>query len=313
MDRVETASFLNSAGLRLYGTLHRPAVPLPGAPAVILLSPGVKMRVGPGRLYVPLTEQLNTLGLCVLRFDFHGLGDSEGELPEKLLIEIYNHVEVGRYVDDALCAVRWMRETHGFNEFMLGGLCGGATTAALAAERDPGIRYLLCLGLAITLSSDAATPAKYLTRGELDSRMKKYLRRLLEPKSWIRFLTFQSEYGVILRALKRLVVRDKAKPAATEAAPTGVHMENANPLFPPAFFAFLDRGGHALVMFSENDRLPSEFEEKFALPYARRLARYRSQLDSRTIATANHVISAPEWRQEMLSMVDEWTRRVVPR
>lgn len=313
MHKVEPASFLNSAGLRLHGTLHRPASARAGAPAVILLSPGVKMRVGPGRLYVPLTEQLNALGLCVLRFDFHGLGDSEGELSEKLLIEIYNHVEVGRYVDDTLSAIRWMRETHGFKEFMLGGLCGGATTAALAAERDPGIRYLLCLGLAITLSSDAATPAKYLTRGELDSRMKKYMRRLLEPKSWIRFLTFQSEYGVILRALKRLVVRDEARPATTETPPAGEHMENANPLFPPAFFAFLERGGHALLLFSEKDRLPSEFEEKFALPYAPRLGKYRPQWDNRTIATANHVISAPEWRQEMLSMVDEWTQRVLAR
>lgn len=271
------------------------------------------MRVGPGRLYVPLTEQLNALGFCVLRFDFHGLGDSEGELPEKLLLELYNHVEIGRYVDDTLSAIKWLRETHGAREFMLGGLCGGATTAALAAEHDPDIRYLLCLGLAITLSTDSATPARHLTRGQLDSRMKRYYGRLFEPKSWLRFLTFKSEYGVILRALKRLVVRDKAVASTTDVAPTGEHMENANPLFPPAFFAFLARGGRALLMFSENDRLPSEFEEKFALPYARRLSPYAGQLDTRIIATANHVVSAPAWRQQMLAMVSEWTQRVFAR
>jgi pimeloyl-ACP methyl ester carboxylesterase len=307
MTSFEPVSFLNSAGLRLHGTLHRPAVARSGAPAVILLSPGVKMRVGPGRLYVPITELLNELGLCVLRFDFHGLGDSEGELAEKMLIEIYNHVEVGRYVDDTLCAVRWMRETHGFHEFMVGGLCGGATTAALAAGRDPEIRHMLCLGLAITLSSDAATPARYLTRGELDSRLHKYLRRLLDPRSWVRLLTFQSEYGVIWRSLKRLVFRDKAVANASDAVPTGTHMENANPLFPPAFFSFLQRGGRALLIFSEKDRLPSEYEEKFALPYAGRLEKYRAQLDGKIIANANHVLSMPEWRQEMLSKVREWT------
>jgi pimeloyl-ACP methyl ester carboxylesterase len=264
------------------------------------------MRVGPGRLYVPLTQLLNDLGHCVLRFDFHGLGDSEGEISEKLLIEIYNHVEVGRYVDDALCAVRWMRETHGFQEFMLGGLCGGATTAALAASRDPQIRHLLCLGLAITLSCDAATPARYLTRKELDSRLKKYLRRLLDLKSWWRLLTFQSEYGVIWRSLKRLVIREKARANVGDAPPSGAHMENANPLFPPAFFDFLQSGGRALLIFSEKDRLPSENEEKFSLPYAGRLRGFHGQIVEKTIANSNHVISMPEWREELLSNVREW-------
>src|SRR5512139_2887940 len=143
----EPVSFVNSQGARLHGTLHTPSTPLPQAPGVILLSPGVKMRVGPGRLYIPLTELLNSLGYTVLRFDVFGLGDSESHLHESQLIDIYNHEEVGRNVDDALCALRWMRESRGHSSFILGGLCGGATTAALAAERDPSIRYLLCLGL----------------------------------------------------------------------------------------------------------------------------------------------------------------------
>jgi uncharacterized protein len=311
VNSIEPVSFMNSAGVRLHGTLHRPAVTRKGAPAAILLSPGVKMRVGPGRLYVPVTKLLNELGLCVLRFDFHGLGDSEGELTEKMLIEIYNHVEVGRYVDDTLCAIQWMRDTHGFHEFMVGGLCGGATTAALAAGRDAEIRHLLCLGLAITLSGDAATPARYLTRNELDSRLQKYVRRLLDPKSWVRLLTFQSEYGVIWRSLRRLVVRDKVVANLSETAPTGEHMENANPLFPPAFFGFLNRGGRVLLIFSEKDRLPSEYEEKFSLPYAGKLARYQIQIDTKIIANANHVISMPQWREEMLSIVRDWTLAAV--
>lgn len=308
----EPVSFHNTQGLKLAGTLHRPQNPRPGLPAVILLSPGVKMRVGPGRLYVPITELLNEQGYSVLRFDFYGLGDSEGELSETALIDIYNHVEVGRYVDDTLCAMRWMRETHGFDSFMLGGLCGGATTAALAAERDASVKQLLCIGLAIALSSDAATPARYLTRVELDSRRKMYYRRLLQPRSWVRLLTFQSEYRVILRSFKRLVIRDKVPKQTTVAAPLATPaLENANPLFPPAFFAFLRRGGKALLLFSEKDRLPSEFEEKFTAPYAAALAPFAGQLRSHTVPSANHVLSMPEWRNEALDVCREWLREVV--
>jgi len=307
MSEIQAVSFLNDAGQRLFGTLHLPGTPNRALPAVILLSPGVKMRVGPGRLYVPLTELMNSLGYTVLRFDFHGLGDSEGELNETLLADVYNHIEVGRYVGDTLSAIRWLREQHGCKRFMLGGLCGGAITALLAAERDKSVDSLLSLGMTVTLASNAATPAKYLTRAQLDSRRQGYYRRLLQPKSWLRLLTFQSEYGVIWRSMKRLFIKEPA-PAAKPASSTAAIEQrgNANPLFPPAYFAFLQRGGKALMIFSEKDRLQSEYEEKFVAFHQQQLTDYQRQIDQHVIPGANHVLSFHEWRDEMLVKARTW-------
>nr|MBO2488317.1 hypothetical protein [Gammaproteobacteria bacterium] len=303
MPKVEAISFLNRDGLRLYGTLHTPGEPNRTLPAVILLSPGVKMRVGPGRLYVPLTELLTSLGYTVLRFDFFGLGDSEGDLSEVMLADVYNHIEVGRYVEDTLCAIEWLATTHGFKRFMLGGLCGGAVTAVLAAQRDSRVESLLSLGMNVTLSSNAVTPAKYLTRAELDSRRQKYFRRLLEPKSWWRFLTFQSEYGVIWRSMLRMFVRDK--PAAQQPV-SEEQRGNANPLFPPAYLAFLARGGRALLVFAEKDRLYSEYEEKFVAFYREQLEPYQLQIRQHIIPYANHVLTFHEWQREMLEHCRAW-------
>jgi hypothetical protein len=72
MSSVAAVSFPNANGLTLFGTLHRGATVDPSLPAVVLLSPGVKMRVGPGRLYVPLTDMLTAQGYTVLRFDSSG-------------------------------------------------------------------------------------------------------------------------------------------------------------------------------------------------------------------------------------------------
>ena len=47
-------SFLNRRGLRLFGVLEEPAQAPGHRMAVILLSPGVKMRVGPQGLYLSL-------------------------------------------------------------------------------------------------------------------------------------------------------------------------------------------------------------------------------------------------------------------
>jgi len=302
---VSAVTFSSGDGHTLFGTLHSPAGAREDLPVVVLLSPGVKMRVGPGRLYVPLTDALVAMGYRVFRFDFYGLGDSTGELQETLLADVYNNIEVGRYVTDTRSAIQWLRENTHAKKFILGGLCGGAITALLTAEREPDVEGLLSLGMTVTLASNAATPAKYLTRAQLDSRRQGYYRRLLQPRSWWRLLTFQSEYAVIWRSMKRLVVKEKPAaqpPAAASAEQRG----NANPLFPPAFFAFLKRGGRALMLFSEKDRLQSEYEEKFAAPFADQLRPYLPQLQQHIVAEANHVLSFTPWQKEMVAVSCSW-------
>jgi pimeloyl-ACP methyl ester carboxylesterase len=315
MTDVEAVSFPNKAGQTLFGTLHRPsrtenAQPDASRPVIVLLSPGVKMRVGPGRLYVPLTDMLCDEGFSVLRFDFYGLGDSEGELAEKLLPDVYNHIEVGRYVDDTLAAMHWLRTAHGVKRFVLGGLCGGAITALLAAERDPSVEGLLSLGMTVTLASNAATPGKYMTAVQLEGRFKQYIRKLLSPTAWFRLLTFRSDYSVIWHSVMRKFIKKsppKAAPTATE--PPAEQRGNANPMFPPAYFKFLGRGGKAFMLFSGKDRLQSEYEEKFAQPFAARLAPFESQIDKHIVADANHVLALHEWQREMVDASRAWTRK----
>lgn len=312
MHEIEAISFPNAQGLTLFGTLHKPEKPGASLPVVVLLSPGVKMRVGPGRLYVPLTEMLLERGFPVLRFDFFGLGDSEGELSEALLADVYNHIEVGRYVDDTLSALKWLR-SRGFPRYVLGGLCGGAITALLAAQREPAVEGLLSLGMTVTLASNAATPGKYMTRAQLDGRRKRYLKKIFSPKAWLRFLSFKSEYSVIWHSMRRMFVKDKPKAVAVAApaaaSPQAIEQRgNANPLFPPAYFAFLARGGQALMLFSQKDRLQSEYEEKFAEPFAAQLAPYEKQIHKHVIANANHVMTLHIWQREMVDVSREWLK-----
>jgi uncharacterized protein len=320
MGEVLPVSFKNALGLMLYGSLHLPSTPRQDLPVVVLLSPGVKMRVGPGRLYVPLTELLTSQGFRVLRFDFFGLGDSEGELDETLLADVYNNIEVGRYVDDTLAALNWLSAVHGARRFVLGGLCGGAITAILAAERDVRVESLLSIGMTVTLASNAAKPGQYLTRAQLDDRRRRYLAKLYKPEAWLRFLTFRSEYGVIWKAMKRVFIKDKpiaavavvapAAGAPAAAAPPAEQRGNANPLFPKAYFTFLARGGKALMLFSERDRLQSEYEEKFAQPFAAHLAPHAAQIEQHVIPHANHVLAFREWQEQMLTLSRAWLARL---
>lgn len=307
MHDVQPVSFRGPHGHLLFGTLHRPAAPAGDLPAVVLMSPGVKMRVGPGRLYVPITDALVARGHTVLRFDFHGLGDSEGELQEAMLADVYNHIEAGRYAGDALAALEWMRREQGHRRFIVAGLCGGGVTALYAAQRDPSVEALFAIGITVTLSSDAVLPAAYLSTAELVNRRKGYMRRLFSLRSWWRLLTFQSEFGVIFRSLFAKAGRPPRPPAIPAgSALTPEQLGNVNPMFAPAFFDFLGRGGRALLVFSEKDREYGDFQEKFAAFHADRLKAHAAQVTEHLVPGANHVMSLREWQQETLDVLGRW-------
>lgn len=307
MVELEPVRFRNASGQTLFGVLHTPRVPKPGAPAVVLMSPGVKMRVGPGRLYMPLTDLLTSRGHSVLRFDYSGLGDSEGELAESMLADVYNHIEAGRYLDDSLSALAWMRTERGHERLIVGGLCGGAITALYAAQADPSVEALIAIGMTVTLSSDAVQPAAYLTAAGLEHRRRGYLRRLLSLRSWWRLLTLQSEFGVIWRSLLPGFGRRAASAIVDgpSAAPNEF-LANFNHRFPDAFFSFLGRGGRALMVFSGNDRVHSEYQEKFVALHGGRLRDHADRITEHLIPGANHVLSLREWQQEMLDVTERW-------
>lgn len=305
--RREPVVFTNRAGMKLFGILHSPAARASTDVAFILLSPGVKMRVGPGRLYLRLTELLLQLGIPVLRFDCHGLGDSEGTLPEEQLRDVYGQIEVGRFVDDTIDAMSWMEQRLGSRQFILSGLCGGAITGLLAAARDTRVAGLLALGITPLLASKSADPSRYMTAGQLDDIGRTYLTKLLKPQAWLRLLTFQTDFRLLWRSVSRRL-RGTTPAPATPAATVPAD-DNASPLFPPAFFQLLGGRQPMLLIFGGTDRLGFEFEEKFVGRHLERLEQLRSGYEVHTIAHANHVLSFREWQDEMVAVSAAWLAR----
>lgn len=305
MPRSIPVTFTNRRGLKLFGILEMPASPTVQDLAVLMLSPGVKMRVGPQCLYRTMTTEFLQFGIPVLRFDCHGLGDSEGTLPEELLRDVYNHIEVGRFVDDTVDAMDWMQREHGTRRFILSGLCGGAITGLLAGERDRRVVGLLGLGLTAVLASRAADASRYMTEGELQGARQMYLRRLLSPQAWYRLFTLKADYRLIGRLIAQ-TVRPKRQAQAPAPPPPD---DNANPRFPPAFFSMLSTGRPMLLVFGGSDRLQWEFEEKFVARHREQLASFPPLWDVHVVPQANHVLSASEWQREMLDVSRAWLQR----
>lgn len=305
-EHREAVVFPNRDGLKLFGILHRPVDVPERDVGVIFLSPGVKSRVAPHRLYVKMTESLLRQGYPVLRFDFFGLGDSEGELPEKELSDLYATVQDGRYIDDTFCAMDWMEQRLGLKRFVLAGLCGGALTGLFAAAKDQRAKGVLGLGLPVALDGRTADPSQFMTQGQLESLGETYLRKIFKPGAWIRALTLRTDFRMLWRSVRRRLFSRGSSPASTHPNETA---SNLNPLFPPSFYKFINDGGKLLLVFSGGDRLAWEFEEKFSVPSSDRLRELGQGYEVHTIPSANHILSDPEWWSKMQALSDAWMTR----
>ncbi|HEY8549114.1 MAG TPA: alpha/beta hydrolase [Vicinamibacterales bacterium] len=306
MSGKRAVQFRNRDGLTLVGIVHEPAPAKRSDVAVILLSPGVKNRVAPHRLYNKIAERCVAMGYWVLRFDFSGLGDSEGFIGERYLADLYRSVGLGRYVDDTWAAMDWMRQTYPVKRFIIGGLCGGAITGVLAAPRRADVAGILALGLPVALDGRNVDRYRTITAGQLNQLRAGYLRKLRDPRSWLRLISLRTDWRLLWRSLTAGLSRRRKRPS--DVPPPDV-VDNTNWLFAPAFLELLSRGCPALLLFSELDRLWWEFEEKFLAHHREALKAHNAVLEIDVIAGANHVFTLEASQSAMLRRVEDWLQR----
>lgn len=121
-------------GQRRYCSLHRPLTRLVRSTGVVLCYPLGHEYYRAHRSYVKLADQLAHLGFPVLRFDYSGSGDSEGETGHDRLDDWLREIDL---------ACDELRNSEPVSTIALGGMRGGATLALLAARRVDAQALLL--------------------------------------------------------------------------------------------------------------------------------------------------------------------------
>jgi len=129
---VEAPLALERDGRRLFAILHRPASHASQRPAFLFCHPFAEEKKNSHRCLVDVARAMAAKGAAVLRLDFFGCGDSEGDFGESTIATRLADIRAG------LAALR--RE---FPESEIGllGLRLGATLAAVVAGEDTSIRH----------------------------------------------------------------------------------------------------------------------------------------------------------------------------
>lgn len=278
---------------------------------IVFLSPGVKSRVAPHRLYLKMARSFVAMGFMVLRFDFSGLGDSEGENDEANLVDLYSAVQLGKYVNDTIDVMTWMEENHQQKQFILAGLCGGAITGMHAGVQDRRVIALLSIGMPVVLDGHAIDKRLYLTPRQLEDHRSSFLHKAFNLEAWKRLFFLQSDYKLLYLSFMVPVLKKIRSKRYDGGKRNGSAMEdNLNPLFHPHFSEFA-RTRKILLAFGESDKLLWDFQEKYLLKYRAMYAKLQNNVDLRIIKDANHILSFQEWTRQVVAISKDWLERTI--
>lgn len=277
-EAIETPLTFDCAGDSLVGILHRPA--LPRKLAVVLVVGAPQYRVGSHRQFVLLARDLAAAGYAVLRFDYRGMGDSDGRFVGFESVE-----DDIRAAIDALCGT--LPETQGI---ALWGLCDGATAIAFYAAKDPRVAAAVLLNPWVRSDISVA-------QGRLSQH---YSGRLLSRDFWLRLA--KGEVSIVRSAL------DFSKTLCTALigrfAPAHPQQDDGTaPLPLRVGNGLLAFQGHVLLILSGQDLTAHEFDR--AVLHDKRMKSWtvRPGVTIDRLPTANHTYARLDWRGQ----VHDWT------
>jgi len=259
-------------GCWLLGVLH---VPLrPASRGVLIVTGGPQYRVGSHRQFILLARQLAAHGTPVMRFDYRGMGDSEGEMRD------FESVR-----DDLAAAIQqFFLELRELKELVLWGLCDGATAAAFHANSDHRVTGLVLLN-----------PWVHTQQGQARATLRHYyLQRIRGREFWRKLIGGDFDVWRALRSFAQLTVTARGAGAESSSLPDRL------------LLALLRFRGPVLLILSGADLGAREF---MALP--RQHAMWRDLLDEprvhqEIIAGANHTFARQAWRDEVAAICIGW-------
>lgn len=269
--RTEDAIVFRCGDAQLVGILHRGLSD--AKHGVVIVVGGPQYRVGSHRQFVILARALARSGLPVLRFDYRGMGDSDGA---------FGGFE--RVSDDICVAVDLlMKQCPELNSVALVGLCDGASAALMYGVTDPRITQLVLVNPWVrTEGTYAATNLRHY-----------YWRRFVQKSFWRKVFSGQFQ---IRRSVSGIAQNVRQ---ANQGAETGSFVERMR--------AALQRfNGDVCVLLSGRDLTAQEFSDVCARDATWRAAMQRSRVVRIDLPGADHTFSKAVAHNDFIARVVEF-------
>jgi len=246
---------------------------------VVIIVGGPQYRSGSHRQFTLLARALAAAGIPSLRFDYRGMGDSEGAMR--------TFESVGEDLRAAIDAFSGHRP--GIRRIVLWGLCDAASAALFYASSDHRVDGLVLLN-----------PWVRTVEGEARAMVRHYYaRRLFDRDLWMKIAGGRFEWRkAIGAATGRIRLAVSGSPSeGTASAQT----------LPDRMADGLDRfRGRVLFILSGNDLTASEFRDVVQSSERWRLLMGAARVRCEEVPGATHTFSSREWRDAAARLTLEW-------
>lgn len=283
-DPVEEVVRFRCKQATLWGVLSRPPNGVASTVAVLIVVGGPQYRVGSHRQFVVLARTLASHGFPTLRFDYRGMGDSEGERQ--------TFEEAGPDVTAAIDALT--AACPQAQRVVVWGLCDAASAAMMFATAHPRVAGIV-----------AANPWARSEVSQAATRLKHYYgARLMQREFWAKLggggfawrASLQSLWGNLKAA------RDERGDSASSPATETFHARMARGL---AAFQ-----GRTLLILSGNDLTAKEFLEYTASAPLWKGLLQAPGISRFDIAEADHTFSTRAWLDRVAAETLAWLQRL---
>lgn len=203
---TEVSVHIDVGGSSLFALIHRPAIGDALAvrrdmPAVLMLNSGSIHSIGPNRLWVRLARRWASHGVCVMRLDISGIGDSAARVGAADNVVYSPHA-----MADVAAALTYLRSHERVSACHVMGLCSGAYHAFKAGAAGMPVASALMIN-PLTYFWKQGMRLSDVKDYEVIALSGKYRNLLFKPQTWRRLLRGDIDMRWIAAVVSRWVRR----------------------------------------------------------------------------------------------------------
>lgn len=279
---------------RLYGLIHLPDKPF--RRGILIVVGGPQYRVGSHRQFVLLARVLAAYDIPVMRFDYRGMGDSEGEQRN------FEYIE-----EDISSAIEFFfSQVPSLQEVVLWGLCDAASAALIYAQTDKRVSGLVLLNPWVR--SEQGIAKAYLKYY--------YIKRIINPMFWKKIVNGDFDFKSSIKSLFSMLSasagfndNSKNQLPIEKSRSNSYQKKNTQqkdlPFTDSMLNGLINFQGNVLLILSGDDLTASEFKDFIMNSKTWRRALRKNHVTRYDLEAANHTFSNQIWREQ----VSEWTKR----
>ncbi|MES2831323.1 MAG: hydrolase 1, exosortase A system-associated [Pseudomonadota bacterium] len=306
MSSTDTALQFQCGQAAMIGILSLPAAA--ATRGVLIVVGGPQYRAGSHRQFTLLARELAAAGTAAMRFDYRGMGDSEGD------VRSFDDVE-----DDLSAAVdAFFNAVPTLQSVVLWGLCDGACAALFYAPGDVRISGLVLLN-----------PWMHTDAGAARTRLRHYyLERLMDRAFWHKLFSGQFDLIAAVRSLGQTLSQTWTKAHVTTPGPLAQVPIPVSSISVPTVSAdaaisgellpermrqgFRDFQGKILLITSGRDLTAKQFLDAVANSREWRKLIRLPHVTRHNLAEADHTFSRRQWRDQVAAWTVQWAASIKP-